>query len=98
MSDLINFDPCSEELTLFRETVRKFIKDEIMPHYDEWEKAQITPRNIWNKFGEAGLLGVDVGEKEGGIGDEGNWLTDMCCCRAGRYGYMAVSSYQRYYD
>ena len=68
MNDLIAFDPHNEELTLFRETVRKFVKDEIMPHYDEWEKAQITPREIWNKFGEAGLLGVDVAENDGGIG------------------------------
>ena len=65
MSDLITYDPHSEELILFRETVRKFLKDEVTPHYDEWEKAQITPREIWNKFGEAGLLGVDVAEKDG---------------------------------
>ena len=68
MSNATIYDPSNEELTLFRETVRRFIADEVTPHYNEWEKAQITPREIWNKFGEAGLLGVDVTENEGGIG------------------------------
>ena len=68
MNNPITYDPANEELTLFRETVRRFIKDEVSPHYNAWEKAQITPREVWNTFGEAGLLGVDVSEKDGGIG------------------------------
>ena len=68
MSDHLSYDPANEELIQFRESVRGFIKDEVTPHYNQWEKDQITPRELWNKFGDAGLLGVDVTEENGGIG------------------------------
>lgn len=62
------YDPQNTELQLFRETVRKFIHEKITPHYDEWEKNHLTPRALWNSLGEAGLLGVDLPEQEGGAG------------------------------
>lgn len=68
MSNVTTHDTQAEELLLFRETVRHFIKTEVTPHYNEWEKAKITPRELWNKFGEAGLLGVDTAESHGGSG------------------------------
>ena len=58
----------NEELGLFRENVRRFIELEIQPHYQQWEKDEIFPREIWNKLGEQGLLGVDLPEQYGGIG------------------------------
>lgn len=56
------------ELTLLRESTRKFIAKEILPYYDEWEKKQIFPRELWNKMGEAGMLCVDVPCNEEGFG------------------------------
>ena len=56
------------ELELFRDNVRKFLQTEIAPHYGEWEKAGIIPRDTWNKFGDNGLLCVDTPEEFGGIG------------------------------
>ncbi len=56
------------ELELFRDNVRKFLQAEIAPHYAEWEKAGIIPRDTWNKFGDNGLLCVDTPEEFGGIG------------------------------
>jgi len=57
-----------EELDLFRENVRRFIEQEVAPHYEQWERAEIVPRGIWNQVGEQGLLCVDVPEAYGGIG------------------------------
>jgi alkylation response protein AidB-like acyl-CoA dehydrogenase len=57
-----------EELELFRENVKRFIEEEVTPHYEQWEKDEIFPREIWNKLGEQGLLGVDLPEAYGGIG------------------------------
>jgi len=56
------------ELQLFRDTVRKFAADEIEPYYEQWEKDEIFPRELWHKMGEAGLLCADVPEAYGGIG------------------------------
>jgi alkylation response protein AidB-like acyl-CoA dehydrogenase len=60
----------SEELELFRDNVRRFIETEVTPHYDSWEKDEIFPRELWNKVGEQGLLGVDMPEEYGGFGTD----------------------------
>jgi acyl-CoA dehydrogenase len=56
------------ELELFRDTVVRFLKDKVQPYYDQWEKAGIAPRALWNELGEAGLLCVDAPAEYGGIG------------------------------
>ncbi|MCK5886429.1 MAG: acyl-CoA dehydrogenase family protein, partial [Alcanivorax sp.] len=48
------------EIELFRDNVKKFLENEVAPHYDQWEKAEMFPRELWNKLGENGLLCVDV--------------------------------------
>ncbi len=56
------------ELRLFRETVRRFARERVAPRYEEWERAQIMPRDIWNELGAAGFLCTDVPEEHGGTG------------------------------
>ena len=58
------------ELELFRNNVRRFFTDEVLPDYERWEREGIMPRDLWNRMGEAGLLCVDVAEEHGGIGAE----------------------------
>ena len=58
----------SDELELFRTNVRRFIEKEILPNYEDWEDAGIFPRELWNRLGEQGLLGVDLPEAHGGHG------------------------------
>ena len=65
----------NEELALFRDNVKRFIAEEIAPHYERWEKAEIFPRELWNKLGQQGLLGVDLPEAYGGFG--ANFLFSM---------------------
>lgn len=52
----------------FRDTVRTFCEKEIAPHHEEWEKAGIVPREVWEKAGELGLLGFMMPEEHGGGG------------------------------
>ena len=52
----------------FRDTVRTFCEKEIAPYHDEWEKAGIVPREVWEKAGDLGLLGFMVPEEFGGGG------------------------------
>ncbi|KOY00769.1 acyl-CoA dehydrogenase family protein [Pseudomonas nunensis] len=56
------------ELQLFRHNVRRFVQNEIVPHYEQWEKAGIVPREFWNTLGCAGLLCVDIPEDYEGAG------------------------------
>ncbi|NNF78100.1 MAG: acyl-CoA dehydrogenase [Rhizobiales bacterium] len=57
----------TEELSIIRETVRKFIAAEVEPHYEAWESDGIVPRRIWNKLGEQGFLAPDMPECFGGF-------------------------------
>lgn len=62
----IEFDQA--ELELFRDNVRRFVQSEIVPHYEQWEKDGIIPRQVWNQLGEVGLLCVDLPEAYGSAG------------------------------
>lgn len=52
----------------FRDMVRRFIEAEIAPFHADWEHAGIVPREIWQKAGDAGLLGCSIPEQYGGAG------------------------------
>lgn len=58
----------TDEHIMFRDAVREFIKRDILPHHEEWEKDGIVPRDIWLKAGENGFLCMDVPEEYGGMG------------------------------
>jgi acyl-CoA dehydrogenase len=60
--------PYTEEHRIFRESLRKFLAREIVPHIEEWEEAGIVPRSAWKKMGEQGFLCMDVPEAYGGLG------------------------------
>lgn len=57
-----------EEHEIFRESVRKFVEKEIVPHHAQWEKDGVVPRELWLKAGEQGLLCCTVPEEYGGLG------------------------------
>lgn len=56
------------ELELFRDNVKRYIKEQVEPHYEKWEAAEIFPRELWNQLGEQGFLAVDIPEAYGGYG------------------------------
>jgi acyl-CoA dehydrogenase len=60
--------PFTEEHEQLRETVRRFVKAEIAPHVDEWEQAREFPRELFNRCGELGFLGLKFAEQYGGQG------------------------------
>ncbi|MBB4101371.1 acyl-CoA dehydrogenase family protein [Sphingomonas kyeonggiensis] len=57
-----------ESQALFRESVRRFLAAEGVPHLDRWEEAGIVDRDFWTKAGSAGLLCPTVPEAYGGPG------------------------------
>lgn len=56
------------EFELFRDNFRRFLKQYVAPHYEQWEERGLIPRELWNQLGENGFLCVDVPEQYGGYG------------------------------
>jgi acyl-CoA dehydrogenase len=55
-----------ESHQLVRDSVRRFVEREILPHIDEWEEAESFPRELYLKAGAAGILGIGYPEGLGG--------------------------------
>lgn len=59
----------TEEHRMLRDTVRRFVDNEINPFVDEWEEAGMFPAHeLFKKAGKLGLLGLNRDEKYGGSG------------------------------
>lgn len=50
----------------FRESARAFLEREVLPHLDEWEDAELFPKELYKKAAEAGFLGLGYPEEYGG--------------------------------
>ncbi|WP_166965751.1 acyl-CoA dehydrogenase family protein [Yeosuana marina] len=57
----------TEEHKLFRESIQDFLKKEVVPHIDKWEKEGAIEKFIWKKFGDMGFLGISYPEAYGGL-------------------------------
>jgi long-chain-acyl-CoA dehydrogenase len=75
--------PYGEDHEMFRDTVRRFLEREMVPHLERWERAEIMDREFWLKCGEAGLLCPQVPEAYGGLGLD--------------YGYAAIVNEESWY-
>jgi len=80
-----------QDRELFRDTFRKFLKNEVAPYYEQWEKDEIFPRELWHKLGQNGFLAVDVPEEYGGYGADFA-LSAIVIEEFSRHNYMALAS------
>ncbi|MBT3332001.1 MAG: acyl-CoA dehydrogenase [Rhodospirillaceae bacterium] len=53
---------------IFRDTVRRFVEEEIAPYHAQWEKDGMISREAWLKAGKLGLLCASMPEEYGGGG------------------------------
>lgn len=77
MERTLKFTP---EHEMFRTTFRKFVDNEIVPNYAQWEKDMIVPREVFKKMGDLGFLCPWAEEKYGGISTgwaQGNPVPDI---------------------
>ncbi len=59
----------TDEHQAIRDTVARFVAEEINPHTDEWERAGIFPAHeLFKKLGDLGLLGICKPVEYGGSG------------------------------
>ena len=61
-----------EDHLQFRDQVQRFIAERILPRYDQWETAGVTPRELWREAGEQGLLNSALPAPYGADGDFGH--------------------------
>ena len=57
-----------QEHEMFRDSVRKFLEDEVVPYHEQWEEDGQVDRSIWLKAGELGMISPTVPEEFGGVG------------------------------
>jgi alkylation response protein AidB-like acyl-CoA dehydrogenase len=60
----------TDDHNAFRERLRGFLKKEITPFGDQWEKDGIVPKSAWQKMGQGGFLCPDVAVEYGGLGGD----------------------------
>lgn len=58
----------SSEHELFRETVRRFVEQELRPRAREFDVAGRFDRSLYRKMGDLGLLGLRYDPEYGGAG------------------------------
>lgn len=57
-----------EDMELFRDQVRKFFAQHLIPHLDRWEEEGVIDRAFWLACGEAGILCPQAPAEYGGLG------------------------------
>jgi acyl-CoA dehydrogenase len=60
----------SPEHEAFRDTVRRFVAEHVMPYHADWEREGQVPRSLWKKAGELGLLLCNAPQEYGGLGGD----------------------------
>ncbi|MFJ5768365.1 acyl-CoA dehydrogenase family protein [Psychrobacillus sp. NPDC093180] len=61
-------DYFTEEHSIFRDSLRKFLEKEAIPYFNQWEEERIVPRHFWRKMGDNGFLCPWIDEEYGGLG------------------------------
>ena len=57
-----------EDHAAFRDSVRRFLENEVAPFHERWEEQGHVDRQIWNKAGANGFLCPTMPEEYGGTG------------------------------
>jgi acyl-CoA dehydrogenase len=62
--------PFADEHHQLRETIHRWVREEIVPHVDDWEAAGEFPRELYARAGELGFLGLKYPVALGGQGGD----------------------------
>lgn len=75
-----------ESHLILRDTVKKFVKREILPFVDQWEAEGTFPRDLYRKAAEAGFIGLGYPAEYGGspadIFHEVVYIEEIIRCRS----------------
>lgn len=65
---MLNRGIFSEEHEIFRDSVRAFLKRDVAPNLEQWERDSVCDRDLWQKAARQGLLCPTMPESYGGAG------------------------------
>ncbi len=78
--------PFTDEHAQLRETINRWVKAEIVPNVDEWERAGEFPRELYNRAAELGFLGlkypVELGGQGGDYVHDAVWAEELAAAGA----------------
>jgi acyl-CoA dehydrogenase len=66
--------PFTDEHETLRDSIRRFVANELRPHAAEWEEARWFPDEVFGRLARVGFLGLKYPEEYGGQG--GDYLHD----------------------
>ncbi len=80
----------NKDYNLFRDTVARFVDNEIKPFAEEFEKKEEFPKELFNKVAKMGFFGIRYPEEIGGS----NGNTTMFCimCEELARGYLSLAA------
>ncbi|MFX8418064.1 acyl-CoA dehydrogenase family protein, partial [Acinetobacter baumannii] len=64
----------TDDTLMFRESVRRFMNEEVVPNDEHWRTQRFVDRAFWSKAGALGALCPSIAEEYGGGG--GNFALD----------------------
>lgn len=59
-----------DDLEVLKSSVERFVDAEVVPHDSRWRKQKHVDPEVWSRFGEMGLLLMDVPDTYGGMGGD----------------------------
>ena len=78
--------PFTDEHVQLRETINRWVKAEIVPNVDDWERAGEFPRELYNRAAELGFLGlkypVELGGQGGDYVHDAVWAEELAAAGA----------------
>ncbi len=80
----------TDERMAFRESVARFVAEEIRPYADEWDEAGTFPWSLVEKAAALGLYGIAIDEEYGGLGFDDAFLRAWSAEELGRAGAGGV--------
>ena len=74
----------------YRESFRRFLQAEVVPHHEEWSKNHIVSRELFTKAAEFGFLAMAVPEEYGGSGVD-DWRFNAVLAEEAAYAGVGSS-------
>jgi acyl-CoA dehydrogenase len=78
--------PFTEEHEQFRAVVRRFVRERLAPHANDWEAARWFPNEVFSWLAEQGYIGLKFPVEYGGDGDivaDAVWCEELAWCGSG---------------
>jgi acyl-CoA dehydrogenase len=74
----------------YRESFRRFLQDEVVPHHEQWQEDHLVSRELFTKAAEHGFLAMAVEEEYGGSGVD-DWRFNAVLAEEAAYAVVGSS-------